>query len=318
LLLAPRLVPESRLDAARRRYDPFGAVAITGGLLLLVYTLSSAPQEGWDTLRTVSLLVVSAVLLGGFLVVETRTSAPLLPLRIFRLRTLAGANAVGLLLGGSFFAFIFVGTLYMQQVLGYSALLTGAAWLMASVTAVAFAGPSQRLVTRVSPKPVMAAGMALMGGGILWASRAPADGRFWADLAGPFFVTGLGAAFSFVPVSIAGLMGVRRRDAGLASGLLYASQQLGGALGVAVASTVAAGRLDALLRQGEAPSAALTGGFRLAFVVLGAVALLAVPAAFVLMRGGVVDATADPVPVAVPVPGLDPAAARALDPTGRP
>src|SRR5260370_1311121 len=132
LLLAPRVVPESRLAAARRRYDPFGAVTVTGGLSLLVYAISTAPQAGWDAARTVTLLAVSVALLAAFLVIETRVEAPLMPLRIFQNNTTPGANAVGLLLGGSFFAFIFIGTLYMQQVLGYSALKAGLAWLAAS------------------------------------------------------------------------------------------------------------------------------------------------------------------------------------------
>jgi len=128
LLLAPRIVPESRLDVVRRRFDLLGAVTGTGGLLLLVYALSKAPEVGWGATRTVTLLAVSAASLLAFLVVEMRVDAPLMPLKIFRLRTVAVANAVGMLLGGSFFAFIFIGTLYMQQVLGYSALQAGAAW----------------------------------------------------------------------------------------------------------------------------------------------------------------------------------------------
>src|SRR5258706_5038481 len=147
LLLAPRVVPESRLAAARRRYDPFGAVTVTGGLLLLVYAISTAPQAGWDAVRTVTLLAVSVALLAAFLVIETRVEAPLMPLRIFQNKTLAGANAVGLLLGGSFFAFIFIGTLYMQQVLGYSALQAGLASAAASLNSAAFAVLSPRLVT---------------------------------------------------------------------------------------------------------------------------------------------------------------------------
>ena len=185
LLLAPRIVPESRLETTRRRFDPLGAVTVTGGLLLLVYTLSKAAQIGWSAPRTVVLLAASAAMLVAFLAVESRVEEPLMPLRIFKRRTLAGANAVGLLLGGSFFGFIFVGTLYMQQVLGYSALKTGIAWLATSLTSVAFAGLSQLLVTRGSAKLVMALGMALIGGGVLWATQVPAHGHFWHDLAGP-------------------------------------------------------------------------------------------------------------------------------------
>src|SRR5438034_7106140 len=162
LLLAPRIVPESRLEAARRRFDPLGAITVTGGLLLLVYALSKAPEVGWGAARTVTLLALSAASLVAFPAVGARAEAPLLPLRIFRLRSVAAANAVGLLLGGSFFGFIFIGTLYMQQVLGYSPLQTGVAWLAASLTSVALAGLSQMLVTRISPGPVMALGMALI------------------------------------------------------------------------------------------------------------------------------------------------------------
>jgi len=283
LLLAPRIVPESRAGG-RRRYDAFGAVSITAGLLLLVYALSMAPQDGWATAKTISLLATSGALVLLFLLIEARVEAPLMPLRLFRLSTLAGANAVGLLLGGSFFAFIFIGTLYMQQVLGWDALQTGLAWLATSVTSVALAGLSQALVTRVSARLVMALGMGLIGGGILWATRVPVQGHFWGDLAGPLFVTGAGTAFAFIPISVAALAGVGERDAGIASGLLNASQQIGGAIGVAVASSVAASRLESLVRAGASTPAALTGGFQRALWVCGAVGLTAVPVSFLLIR----------------------------------
>jgi EmrB/QacA subfamily drug resistance transporter len=277
LALAPRIVPESRLEGVRRRFDPLGAITVTGGLLLFVYALSKAPDVGWSAARTIGLLGASAALLVAFLVIEARVEAPLMPLRIFRIRTVAAANAVGLLLGASFFGFIFVGTLYMQQVLGYSALQTGVAWLAASLTSVAMAGISQLLVTRISPGPVMAVGMALIGGGILWATAVPVGGHFWSALAGPFFVAGAGTAFSFIPISIAGLAGVEQRDGGLASGLLNTSQQLGGAIGVAIASTVAATHFKTLVGDGAATNAALTGGFQWAIWVCGTIALLALP-----------------------------------------
>jgi EmrB/QacA subfamily drug resistance transporter len=284
LALAPRLVPESRLDNVRRRFDPFGAFTVTGGLLLLVYAISTAPQHGWGSARTVTLLAVSAALLAAFLGIEARAAAPLMPLRIFRLPMVAVSNAVGFLLGASFFAFIFIGTLYMQQVLHYSALQAGVAWLAASLTSVALAGLSQKLVTLISAGPVMAVGMALIGGGILWATQAPAHGHFWADLAGPFVVAGAGTAFAFVPVSIGGLAGVAEHEAGLASGLLNTAQQLGGSIGVAVASTVAATRLGTLLGQGKPQAVALTGGFSVALWVCGAIALLALPVTATLAR----------------------------------
>ena len=283
LLLARRVVPESRLYGVRRRYDPLGAVTVTGALVILVYAISQAPTAGWTAVRTLALLAAAAALLAGFLVLETRAEAPLLPLRLFRLRTLAGSNAVGFLLGASFFAFIFIATLYMQQVLGYSALKTGLAWLATSLTAVVLAGPGQMLVTRASAKLVMAAGMVLVGSGILWAAQIPAHGHFWADLAGPLFLAG-GCTCAFIPVSIGALADVAERDAGVASGLLSTSQQLGGAIGIAVASTVAATRSRDLLVQGQAAAATLTGGFQWALWVSGLTALAAVPVAFLLIR----------------------------------
>ncbi|HEX7106427.1 MAG TPA: MFS transporter [Acidothermaceae bacterium] len=284
LVLAPRLVPESKLDAVRRRYDPFGALTVTGGLLLLVYSISRAPQVGWSAASTALLLTSSALLLVAFLVIETRVEQPLMPLGIFRRKTLAGANAVGLLLGGSFFAFIFIGTLYMQQVLGYSALKTGIAWLTASLTSVALAGVSQLLVTRGSAKLVMALGMALIGSGVLWASQAPVNGHFWPDLAGPFLVAGAGTAFAFIPVSIAALAGIKEHEAGLAAGLLNTAQQLGGAVGVAIASTIIATQLKSLQSAGHDPVSALNGGLGWGMAVCAAIGLSGVLVTFGLVR----------------------------------
>ena len=282
--LAPRIVPESRLRDGSRRFDVAGAASITSALVLLVYAVSQAPQIGWGSPRTMAMLVTAAALVVTFFVVESRAEAPLVPMRLLRLSTVAGSNAVGFLLGASFFAFIFVGTLYMQQVLGYSALKTGFAWLAASVTSVAFAGLSQMLVTKTSAKMVMAFGMALIGGGILWATQIPSNGNFWHDLAGPFFITGMGTAFAFIPVSIGALAGVKDRDAGVASGLLNTSQQLGGAIGVAIASSVAASRFHTLAHHGYSSAAALTGGFEWALWVCGLTGLVAVPVTFLLVR----------------------------------
>ncbi|MGO9974437.1 MAG: MFS transporter [Solirubrobacteraceae bacterium] len=284
LALAPRIVPDSRLATTRRRFDALGAIAGTGGLVLMVGAIAQAPQYGWGATRTVALLAASAALLATFLVIESRVQEPVLPLSIFQLRTLAGANAAGLLLGGSFFAFIFVGTLYMQEVLHYSALQTGLAWLAASLTSIVLAGISQAFVTRGGAKVVMAIGMTLIGAGVLWATQVPVHGRFLANLAGPFVVAGAGTAFAFIPISIAALAGVSEHQAGLASGLLNTSQQLGGAIGIAIASSLAASHTQTLVHSGTAAPAALTAGFQQALWVLGAIALLAVPAIFALVR----------------------------------
>ena len=282
--LAPKVVPESRLRSERRRYDPFGAVTITTALVVFVYAISRAPQVGWADPQTLAMLATATVLLVAFLIVETRVEAPLLPLRLFRSSTVAGSNAVGFLLGASFFAFIFVGTLYMQQVLGYSALKTGVAWLTASLASVAFAGLSQMLVTKTSAKIVMAFGMGLIGAGILWATQIPTHGNFWHNLAGPFFIAGVGTAFAFIPVSIGALAGVAETDAGVASGLLNTSQQLGGAIGVAVTSSIAASHFRTLVHHGHGTAAALTGGFEWALWVCGLTGLVAIPVTFALIR----------------------------------
>jgi EmrB/QacA subfamily drug resistance transporter len=304
LLLAPRIVPESRVAATRRRFDALGAVTGTGGLVLLVDAISQAPQYGWGGTRTVVVLAAAVALLAAFAVIERRVESPLLPLEIFRLRALTGANVAGLLLGGSFFAFFFVGTLYMQQVLHYSALQSGVAWLATSVMSIALAGLSQYLVTRIGPKVVMATGMTLIGTGVLWATQVPVHGHYAGNLLGPFAVAGAGTAFAFIPISIAGLAGVEEHRAGLASGLLSTTQQLGGAIGIAIASSVAASHTKALLDAGHLGPAALTGGFQDALWALGAIALLAVPAIFALVRGTERSDTAAKTPVREPQPAL--------------
>ena len=278
LLLIRRVVPETRVDTARRRYDPLGAVTVTAALVLLVYAAAQAPRVGWGAARTIAELAIAVALLGAFLAIESRGEAPLMPLRIFRLRTLAGANGVGLLLGASFYSFIFIGTLYTQQVLGFSALQGGFAWASAGITSMLFAGVSQLLVTKGSAKLVMAFGMTVIGVGILWTTQASVHGHFWGNLFGPFLLAvGMGSAFAFIPVSIAALAGVAEHEAGLASGLIYTSQELGGALGIAIASSIAASHYTTLLRGGDSVHAALTGGFHSALWVAGAIALLATP-----------------------------------------
>ncbi len=285
LLLIRRVVPETRVDTAQRRYDPLGAVTVTGALVLLAYAVAQAPRVGWGAPRTIAELALAVVLLIAFLAIERRGQAPLMPLRIFRLQTLAGANAVGFLLGASFYSFIFIGTLYMQQVLGFSALQGGFAWAASGVASMLFAGISQALVTKVSAKLVMAFGMTVLGVGIFWAAQAPVHGHYLGALFGPFLVAvGMGTAFTFIPIQIGALAGVAEHEAGLASGLIYTSQELGGALGIAIASSIAASHSLALARGGETVRAALTGGFHSALWVAGAIALLAIPVTFLLIR----------------------------------
>jgi EmrB/QacA subfamily drug resistance transporter len=309
LLLIRRVVPETRADVTRRRFDPLGAVTVTGALVLLAYAIAQAPQVGWGAGRTIAELAIALVLLAAFLAIESRGEAPLMPLRIFRLQTLAGANAVGFLLGASFYSFIFSGTLYMQQVLGFSALQGGLAWASAGITSMLFAGVSQLLVTKVSAKLVMAFGMMCVGVGILWTINAPVHGHFWADLFAPFVVAvGMGSAFAFIPISIAALAAVGDDDAGLASGLIYTSQEFGGALGIAIASSIAASHYTKLLHGGTSVHAALTGGFHSALWVSGGIALLAIPVTFLLIRKD--EITTAVAATALRAPQPEPATAR--------
>jgi EmrB/QacA subfamily drug resistance transporter len=292
LALAPGLLPRGASRATNRRFDLPGALVGTGGLVLLADAISQSPQYGWGAARTiallaaaVALLAAAVALLAAFLVIENRTESPILPLSIFRLPTLTGAITAGLLIGGSFFAFLFVGTLYMQQVLHYSSLQTGLAWMSGSVPSIAFAGVSQRLVTRRGPKVALVIGVSLVATGVMWGTQIPVHGHFLANLAGPFALAGAGTAFSFIPISIAVLAGVRQHQAGLASGLMNTSIQLGAALGIAIASSVAASHTQALLRTGTAAPTALAAGYHHAMWLLGAIALLALPATFGLIRG---------------------------------
>ena len=286
LALTRPVVRESRVESGERRFDAAGAVLITSALSLLVYALTQANRVGWTSARTIAILVASALLHVAFIAVEHRSQAPLVPLGIFaRLRTLTGANVVSFLVGGLTFAMFFMLSLYMQQVLGLSALQTGAGYLAVALTAIISAGVAQALVTRAGVKPVLIVGVILMGLGNLWFTQVSPDGSYWIDLLPGFFAIGVGLGFSFVPLSIAALAGVTSQEAGLASGLFNTSQQIGGALGVAVFSTVSTNRTATLLKEGESQAAALASGFAVAFwVAVGFAAAALVATLFMIHR----------------------------------
>jgi len=281
LAAAPRIVHESRAEGAARRYDEFGALTVTAGLALFVYTLSRAPFVGWATARTIVLLIVAAALIAAFLWIERTVEAPLMPFRIFRVRTVAGANVVASLLGAVLFANFFVLTLYVQNVLGFSALKTGVTFLATAGTAVLAAGVAQALVTRVGVKPILAVGLALMTAGMVWYTQIPVHGGYAAHLLPGYLFVGVGIAFSYVPVTIAALAGVADREAGLASGLINTSQQIGGAIGVALASTVFTSHIGS---TGRPSLKTLTDGYALAFWVLVGLAVAAFLANLALVR----------------------------------
>jgi EmrB/QacA subfamily drug resistance transporter len=278
LAVSPWLLAESRADLAHRHFDFAGAASITGGLMVLVYGMTRATQHGWATPETISLLVASAVLMLGFVAIEARSQAPLLPLRIFRLRTLTGSNVSGLLMGTAIFSMFFLLTLYMQQVLHYSALKTGVAYISLTLTIIAFSAAAQALVTRIGIRRVLPVGLALSAAALLLFARLPVDGHYWPDLLPAFLLSGLGLALAFVPMSIGGLTGVRQADAGIASGLINTTQQIGGAIGVAVVTTVATTFTNHYVRDHPGASAlggaALTHGFQVAFYVLAGLAVL--------------------------------------------
>jgi EmrB/QacA subfamily drug resistance transporter len=294
--LSPVLLRESRADLDHRHFDAAGAASITGGLMVLVYAMTRATQHGWVTAETIGLLVAAAVLIVGFVVIELRSKAPLLPMRIFRLRSLTASNVSGLLLGGAIFAQFFLLTLYMQQVLHYSALKTGVAYIALTLTIIAFSGVAQALVTRLGVRRVLSTGMAVSAVGLVLYAQLPVDGHYFWNLFPAFLLSGVGLALAFVPMSIGALSGVTAADAGVASGLINTSQQIGGAIGVAVATTIAttltANYVGVHPGTNALSGGALTHGFQAAFYVLAGIAVFGavVAAVFTESHSRVADA----------------------------
>jgi MFS family permease len=285
LSLTPGLVPESRAKSQARHFDAAGAVTITGGLSVLAYAVLDASTAGWGSTKTVSLLAVAVALIAAFVVIELRSRAPLVPLRIFRLRTLTGANVVGLLLGASLFSMFFFLTLYMQQVLHYSAVHAGLSYLPLALTIIVAAGLGGPLVTRFGFKPILAVGMAITTGGLLWFSHISAHGSFLADIFGASLLAAIGLGLGFVTSTIAAVAGVKPNEQGLASGLINTSQQVGGALGLAILATIATTRTNHVLATHTTSLAhALTEGFQTAFLAGAIIAALGVLATLLLIR----------------------------------
>jgi EmrB/QacA subfamily drug resistance transporter len=278
LALTPQLIPESRSESQTRHFDLAGAVTVTAGLSLLVYAIVDAESAGWGSTQTIGLLAVAIGLLGVFTAIERRSDAPLVPFGIFRKRTLTGANVVGLMVGGSLFAMFFFITLYMQQVLGYSPIKAGLSYLPLSVAIILSAGVASQLVTRIGFKPVLVVGLALVAGGLVWFSQISVGGGFTTDILGPSLLAAVGLGFAFVTTTIAAVSGIEDREQGLASGLINTSQQIGGALGLAVLATVANSRTDDVVAAAGGDPAALPGalveGFQSAFLGAAAIALV--------------------------------------------
>jgi EmrB/QacA subfamily drug resistance transporter len=285
VLLAPLLLPEGRDPEGVRSFDLAGAVSVTAGLALLIYAVVDAEDAGWGSTQTLGLGAAALALIASFVVIEARAKRPLMPLSTFRNRTLRGANVGAVLTTMALFPMWFMLTLYTQDVLGYSPLEAGLAQLPIAVLIVLAAGPTQQLVTRFGPRIPLAAGLALVAGGLLWFSRVSAGGSFLADIVGPSLLAGVGASLAFIAGTIAATTGVAaERDAGLASGLINTSQQVGGAIGIAAIAAIATARTEDVMAAGERVlPVALTEGFEVGYVVAAAVALVAALVVIVLL-----------------------------------
>jgi EmrB/QacA subfamily drug resistance transporter len=292
LSLAPFFLNESR-DAQAKSYDVPGAAFVTGGLVTLVYAITQANNYGWGSLATIGLFAGSLALLAAFVGWELRTSEPLMRFGILRLRTVSGANVAGLVMGTAMFGMFLMLTLYMQQVLHYSAMKTGVGYLAVAATAIVWSAVAAQLVTRVGVKPVLVAGMTALSAGLLYFAQVSVGGTYLGDLLPGFLLISIGIGFSFVPISIAALAGVGPAEAGLASGLINTSQQIGGALGIAALTSIATSTTNSKVASGSALPTALTDGFQSAFYGAAGVAILGIfVALFVVRRRDLADAIA--------------------------
>src|SRR4051794_32779344 len=281
--LTPRLIAESRAPE-RTGFDLAGAVSVTAGLALLIYTVVGTSDHGWTSARTLIGFAVAALLIVGFVVREATTKHPLVRLGIFRSRTLSSANVVGLLTGASLFAMFFFISLYLQQVLGYSPLRTGFAYLPLAVTIFLSAGGASVLVQRLGVRPVLTVGLLFVAGGLVLFSRVDAGGSYLGDVLVPSVLVAVGLGLSFVSQTIAAVAGVRGEEAGLASGLINSAQQVGGAIGLAILSTLATERTTDMLAGGATRDSALVEGFQRAFAIGAGFAVAGAIVAFLFVR----------------------------------
>ena len=293
-ILAPILLKESR-DASVKSFDALGAVLVTAGLSLSVYAITQAGQVGWGSVRTLSIFATSAVLLAGFVGWEQRHPEPLMRLGILRTKTVSGANVAGFILGTATFSLFLMLTLYMQQVLGYSPLKTGVAYLAVAGTAIFTSAIAAQLVNRIGVKPALVIGMVSLTAGLLYFTQVSVDGSYLRDLLPGFLLIAVGLGFSFVPISIAALAGIESHEAGLASGLINTTQQIGGALGIAALSTIATTRTHDAVASGSSHASALVTGFHGAFWAGVIIAAVGIVAALTLIRRDELAQGAEPV-----------------------
>ena len=301
IALAPLLLQESRADVTHRHFDFPGAASITAGLMLLVYAMTRATSDGWGSGSTLALLAGAAALVLAFVLIELRSPSPLLPLRIFRSRTLSAANAAMAIVGAVAFSEFFVLTLYLQDVLHYSAVMSGAAFAGFALSVVVLSNVAQVIVGRFGVRPTLTAGLLLSAISVAWLTQLPVEGHYFWDLFPAFVLGGAGMGLSFVPVTIASLTGVERSDAGVASGLINTSRQIGGAIGIAAISAVAASSTSNYVHAHSVAATsgvALDHGFQTALYALTGLLLIGALIAVTFVRSA-----AGPSPQAVPVDG---------------
>ncbi|WP_067455524.1 MFS transporter [Actinomadura macra] len=289
IALAPVVLPEAR-DERARGFDLVGAVSVTGGLALLVYTLVDANDAGWDSAQTYGLGGLALLLLAAFVLVEVRVRDPLVPLGIFRKRELRGGNLVAVLLTMAVFPMFFVLTLYLQQVLGYGPVKAGLGQLPVAVALALSAGGGSRLVTAFGVRTPLAGGLVFVAAGLAWLSRMSSPGDYWQDVFGPTVVMGLGGGVAFVAVTIAATAGAATEESGLASGLINTTQQIGGALGLAIAVAVSTAATEDAFAGGErVMAAALNEGFQAALLATAGIALASALVTLLLLPGRRMD-----------------------------
>ncbi len=285
VLLSLRLLPAGKGQDQGARLDVAGAITVTASLMLAVYAIVNGNQEGWLSARTLGLLAVAAALLGLFLVIESRVSSPLMPLRLIRLRNVATANGVGMLWAAAMFAWFFLSALYLQLVLGYSPLKVGLAFLPGNIVmGILSVSVSAKLVMRYGIKRPLAAGLGVAAVGLLLFARAPVHGHYVMDVLPAMVLLGFGAGIAFNPVLLAAMSDVKPEESGLASGIVNTAFMMGGALGLAILASLAASRTDTLTAGGHTHVAALTGGYHVAFVVGALFAVGAAVGGAVLLR----------------------------------
>lgn len=285
--LCSRLLPNDRGQSHGERLDIAGAVTVTSSLMLAVYAIVNGNEAGWTSTQTAGLLAAATVLLALFLAIEARVRSPLMPLGLFRLRNVATANVVGILWAAAMFAWFFISALYMQLVLGYSALQVGLAFLPANLIMAAFSlGLSASIVMRFGIRFPLAAGLLLAAAGLTLFTFSPVDGNFITHILPGMTLLGLGAGMALNPVLLAAMSDVLPRESGLAAGIVNTSFMMGGALGLAILASLAAARTNSLLGTGVTVPSALTGGYQLAFLIGAVFAAVAALLGILLLRTG--------------------------------